>query len=135
VSRDFGSLARANTLGARGAFHGAQSARGPEPARPSARAPPAPAWDEGSKLSLEDAIAFASRGWGPRNRPQAGWDALTPTELKVVELVAEGLSNPQIAERLFISPRTVSTHLSHVFAKVGVSSRAELAVAATKRSV
>lgn len=93
------------------------------------------AWDEGSKLSLEDAIAFASRGWGPRNRPQAGWDALTPTELKVVDLVAAGLSNPQIAGRLFISPRTVSTHLSHVFAKVGVSSRAELAVAMTKRSV
>jgi predicted ATPase/class 3 adenylate cyclase/DNA-binding CsgD family transcriptional regulator len=92
------------------------------------------AWDEGSKLSLEDAIAFASRGWGPRNRPQAGWDALTPTELKVVELVAEGLSNPQIAEKLFVSPRTVSTHLSHVFAKVGVSSRAELAAQATKRT-
>ncbi len=93
------------------------------------------AWSEGSVVPLADAIAFALRGRGPRQRPQAGWDALTPTELKVVALVTEGLSNPQIAERLFISKRTVSTHLSHVFAKVGVASRAELAAEATKRAV
>jgi DNA-binding CsgD family transcriptional regulator len=91
-------------------------------------------WTAGSALSVGEAIAYASRGWGARNRPQAGWDSLTPTELKVVELVAEGLSNPQIAEKLFISPRTVSTHLSHVFAKVGVGSRAELAAQAVKRA-
>jgi DNA-binding CsgD family transcriptional regulator/tetratricopeptide (TPR) repeat protein len=93
------------------------------------------AWAAGEALGIEDAIEFALRGRGPRGRPQAGWDALTPTELKVVALVAEGLSNPQIAERLFISKRTVSTHLSHVFAKVGVASRAELASEATKRAV
>jgi predicted ATPase/DNA-binding CsgD family transcriptional regulator len=92
------------------------------------------AWTAGRELTLEDALDFALRGRGPRQRPQAGWDALTPTELKVVSLVAEGLSNPQIAERLFISKRTVSTHLSHVFAKVGVASRAELATEATKRA-
>jgi predicted ATPase/class 3 adenylate cyclase/DNA-binding CsgD family transcriptional regulator len=95
----------------------------------------AEAWTEGEGLSLEDAIAFALRGRGPRHRPQAGWDAITPTEAKVIDLVAEGLSNPQIAEKLFISRRTVSTHLSHVFAKLGVSSRAELATAATKRGI
>jgi predicted ATPase/class 3 adenylate cyclase/DNA-binding CsgD family transcriptional regulator len=92
------------------------------------------AWAAGEALAIEDAIEFALRGRGPRQRPQAGWDALTPTELKVVALVAEGLSNPQIAERLFISKRTVSTHLSHVFVKVGVASRAELAAEATKRA-
>ncbi len=92
------------------------------------------AWTAGSTQSVDDAIAFASRGWGARKRPQAGWDSLTPTELKVVELVAEGLSNPQVAERLFMSPRTVSTHLTHVFAKIGVSSRAELAAQAVKRT-
>jgi predicted ATPase/class 3 adenylate cyclase/DNA-binding CsgD family transcriptional regulator len=91
------------------------------------------AWSSGRKLTLEEALEFGLRGRGPRQRPQAGWDALTPTELKVVALVAEGLSNPQIAERLFISRRTVSTHLSHVFLKVGVSSRVELATEATKR--
>jgi DNA-binding CsgD family transcriptional regulator/tetratricopeptide (TPR) repeat protein len=95
----------------------------------------AEAWAAGEALSLEEALEYAIRGRGPRQRPQAGWDSLTPTELKVVALVAEGLSNPQIAERLFISRRTVSTHLSHVFAKVGVSSRAELAVEATKRAI
>jgi predicted ATPase/class 3 adenylate cyclase/DNA-binding CsgD family transcriptional regulator len=93
------------------------------------------AWTEGEALSIEDAVAYATRGRGPRQRPATGWDALTPTELKVVALVAEGLSNPQIAERLFISRRTVSTHLTHVFAKLGVSSRAELATEATKRAI
>lgn len=48
--------------------------------------------------------------------------------------VAEGCPTPQIADRLFISRRTVSTHLTHVFAKVGVTSRAELAAEATKRA-
>ena len=67
-------------------------------------------------------------------RPATGWDSLTPTELQVVGLVTEGLSNPQIGERLFISRRTVSTHLSHVFLKLGVKSRTELAAAAASEA-
>lgn len=55
------------------------------------------------------------------------WDSLTPAELKVVALVAEGLTNKQIAGALFISRFTVETHLKHVFAKLGLSSRAALA--------
>jgi DNA-binding NarL/FixJ family response regulator len=51
----------------------------------------------------------------------------------VVRLVQGGLTNPQIAERMFISKNTVMTHLSHVFAKLGVSTRAELASEATRR--
>jgi DNA-binding CsgD family transcriptional regulator len=70
---------------------------------------------------------------GARQRPQTGWDSLTPTERTVVELVAEGLTNPQIGERLYVSPRTVQTHLAHVFAKLGISSRAHLATQATRR--
>jgi DNA-binding CsgD family transcriptional regulator len=62
-----------------------------------------------------------------RSRPATGWDALTPTELKVARLAAEGLTNPEIGRRLFISPRTVETHLSHAYAKLGVSSRVALA--------
>jgi DNA-binding CsgD family transcriptional regulator len=62
-----------------------------------------------------------------------GWDSLTPTEIEVVRLVAEGLSNPQIGSRLFIGAGTVKTHLAHVFAKLGVGSRAELAAAASRR--
>jgi DNA-binding CsgD family transcriptional regulator len=53
----------------------------------------------------------------------------------VVELVAEGLTNPQIGERMFISRRTVQTHLTHIFGKVGISSRSELAAEATRRDL
>ncbi len=59
-------------------------------------------------------------------RPDTGWAALTDTELTVARLVAEGLTNRDTAERLFISPHTVSSHLRHVFAKLGISSRVEL---------
>ncbi len=70
---------------------------------------------------------------GARNRPEYGWDSLTTTELTVAGLVASGLSNPQIGERLFISRRTVQTHLAHVFAKLGISSRAQLAAEVAHR--
>lgn len=73
---------------------------------------------------------------GPRtahSRAQTGWDSLTSTERAVVDLAAEGLTNPQIGERLFVSRRTVQTHLGHVFAKLELSSRTELAVAVTRR--
>jgi DNA-binding NarL/FixJ family response regulator len=56
-------------------------------------------------------------------------------ELDVVRLVTEGLTNPQIGERLFVSRGTVKTHLAHVFAKLGVSTRAELATEATRRGI
>ena len=70
---------------------------------------------------------------GTRDRPRSGWDGLTPTERTVVDLVAEGLSNPQIAEQLFVSHRTVQTHLSHVFAKLDISSRVQLAAEVARR--
>lgn len=71
---------------------------------------------------------------GPRRRPRYGWEGLTETELTVTALVAEGLSNPQIAERLFVSRHTVHTHVSHILAKLGLSSRVELATEALRRS-
>jgi len=64
--------------------------------------------------------------------PGTGWASLTPTELTVARTVAEGLSNPQIAERMFISHRTVATHLTSIFRKLGVSSRAELTAKAAR---
>ena len=71
---------------------------------------------------------------GRRGRPADGWASLTPTELQVVATVAEGLSNPQICARLFMSRGTVKTHLSHIYAKLGVANRAELAAAAIGRT-
>jgi DNA-binding CsgD family transcriptional regulator/tetratricopeptide (TPR) repeat protein len=64
---------------------------------------------------------------GPRGRPKFGWASLTPAEQAVVALVADGLTNPQIGARLYISRRTVQTHLVHVFAKLDIASRAQLA--------
>jgi DNA-binding CsgD family transcriptional regulator len=82
---------------------------------------------EGAGLPLDEAIAYAQRGRGQRKRPTSGWGSLTPTELDVVRLVSEGLTNNDIATRLFVSPRTVQTHLTHVYAKLGLTSRVQLA--------
>ena len=90
-------------------------------------------WSEGAKLSAEEAIAYAARGRGERKRPSAGWASLTPSELEVARLVGEHLSNPEIAKRLFVSRATVKTHLLHIFAKLGIDSRSELAAAAIGR--
>jgi DNA-binding NarL/FixJ family response regulator len=56
-----------------------------------------------------------------------GWAAMTTSELAVARLVAEGLMNREVAERVFVSPHTVNSHLRHVFSKLGTNSRAELA--------
>jgi DNA-binding CsgD family transcriptional regulator len=66
-------------------------------------------------------------------RPASGWAALTDSELEVVRLVAGGLTNRDAAERLFVSPHTVGTHLRHVFTKLDVNSRVELARIALER--
>lgn len=90
-------------------------------------------WAEGASLSTDEAIAYAQRGRGERKRPSTGWASLTPTERDVVRLVSEGLSNKDVAMRLFVSPRTVETHLTHVYTKLGLSSRVQLAQEATRR--
>jgi DNA-binding CsgD family transcriptional regulator len=92
------------------------------------------AWAEGESMELAEACDYSGRGRGERRRPTAGWGSLTPTEQKVVALVTEGLTNPQVGERLFISRHTVDTHLRHIFAKLGVSTRAELAGKAAERA-
>jgi DNA-binding CsgD family transcriptional regulator len=93
------------------------------------------AWAEGAALSTVEAIAYAQRRRVERKRPSSGWDSLTPTELDVVRLVAEGLPNKGIATRLFISPRTVQSHLRHVYNKLGLTSRVQLAQEAARHFV
>ena len=92
-------------------------------------------WTEATALPLDEMIEYVSRARGERKRPSAGWESLTPTELRVVGLAAAGLTNPQIADRMFIARGTVKVHLSHVFAKLAVSTRAELASQATQRGL
>jgi len=92
------------------------------------------AWADGAALSADDAISYALRGRGERKRPASGWASLTPTELDVARLVSEGLANKDIAERLFISPRTVQAHLTHVYTKLGYTSRVQLAQEAVRRN-
>ena len=92
------------------------------------------AWAEGAAMSIEEAIAYAQRGRGERKRPSSGWASLTPAEQDVVRLVAEGLTNKDVAGRLFVSPRTVQSHLAHVFAKLGVTTRTQLAQEASRQA-
>jgi DNA-binding CsgD family transcriptional regulator len=67
------------------------------------------------------------RHWTRADRPASGWDSLTDTERRVADLVAEGLSNRQVANRVFLSAHTVAFHLRHVFWKLGITSRVQLA--------
>ena len=62
----------------------------------------------------------------PERRPPCGWGSLTDTELATAELVAEGATNREIAQQLFMSPHTVDAHLRHIFRKLDISSRIEL---------
>jgi DNA-binding CsgD family transcriptional regulator len=63
----------------------------------------------------------------PRERPDTGWAALTDSELAVARLVAQGLTNREVAEQLFVSPHTVSSHLRSIFTKLDINSRLALA--------
>ena len=92
------------------------------------------AWAEGAALSTTEAIAYAQRGRSERKRPSSGWGSLTPAELDVVRLISEGLGNKDIAARLFVSPRTVQSHLTRVYTKLGLSSRVQLAQEAARRT-
>nr|WP_257720719.1 helix-turn-helix transcriptional regulator [Mycobacterium sp. JS623] len=59
-------------------------------------------------------------------RAKAGWDSLTDSELRVVNLIATGATNRSAAEQLHVTPHTVKAHSQTAFAKLGISSRAEL---------
>jgi DNA-binding CsgD family transcriptional regulator len=89
--------------------------------------------DEGTSLTIEEAIAYVRRGRGERKRASSGWASLTRAELGVVRLVSEGLGKKDVAARLFVSPRTVQAHLTHIYNKLGLTSRVQLAQEAARR--
>jgi DNA-binding CsgD family transcriptional regulator len=92
------------------------------------------AWAEGEALTIGAAVTYASRARGERKRPSFGWGSLTPTELDVARLAAEGLSNAEIGAKLFTSPGTAQVHLSHIYAKLNLANRAQLTAEVTRRS-
>jgi DNA-binding CsgD family transcriptional regulator len=91
-------------------------------------------WDTGRADARLRARGIRRGVHGPRRRPKFGWSALTDTEQTVAALLAEGLSNPDIADRMFISRRTVQFHVSNILAKLGLSSRVELAALVARRA-
>jgi DNA-binding CsgD family transcriptional regulator/tetratricopeptide (TPR) repeat protein len=91
-------------------------------------------WDAARAEARLRAHGLRRGAHGPRQRPKYGWASLTETELKVAALVAEGMSNPDIARRTFTSRRTVQYHVSNILAKLGLSSRVELAALIARRA-
>jgi len=89
----------------------------------------------GAQLGIRRTQAVL-RGLGVRlPRQEYGVDALSPREIEVADLVAEGLSNPAIARRLYLSRPTVASHVTHILTKLGFSSRAQIAAWAAQRRV
>jgi DNA-binding CsgD family transcriptional regulator len=87
----------------------------------------------GRTLPVDDALRLARRSRGERKRPSAGWDSLTPAEHAVIRLAVTGLTTSQIADALTVSTNTVKTHLSHVYTKLDIASRAQLATLHSER--
>ena len=80
------------------------------------------------------ALGVRPRHWSCADRPPFGWDSLTDTERRVVDLVVAGLTNRQIAARLFLSPHTVAFHLRQVYRKLGIRCRVQLTRLAVEHS-
>jgi ATP/maltotriose-dependent transcriptional regulator MalT len=97
------------------------------------------------RAALQAFMALGAVSWAERARmelrasresrvnPPEAWDELTEQEWQIAELAAEGLSNREIAQRLYVSHRTVGSHLYHIFPKLGVSSRSQLSAAIRSR--
>ncbi len=98
------------------------------------------AWEEGHTMTLEQAIEFAlaepDHGQRAKVSPQTAkekFGGLTPRERQVAVLIAQGKSNPEIAEALVVSERTVTTHVSNILSKLGFASRTQIASWATAK--
>jgi DNA-binding CsgD family transcriptional regulator len=79
------------------------------------------------RLVAEAREQLRALGHRPRRAARSGVDSLTPSERRVADLAAQGLSTPQIAHRLFITRKTVESHLGQAYRKLGISTRTDLA--------
>ncbi|MEV5147142.1 helix-turn-helix transcriptional regulator [Streptomyces sp. NPDC052727] len=77
-------------------------------------------WCERARQELRSA------GEGSKSQSRTDWDLLTPQELQIAQLAAEGLSNKEIGQQLYLSPRTIGAHLYRIFPKLGITSRGQL---------
>ncbi|MFE0377597.1 ATP-binding protein [Streptomyces inhibens] len=77
-------------------------------------------WCERARQELRSA------GEGSKRQSRADWDLLTPQELQIAKLAADGLTNREIGQQLYLSPRTVGAHLYRIFPKLGITSRGQL---------
>jgi non-specific serine/threonine protein kinase len=98
------------------------------------------AWEEGKQMTIEQAIEYALKDEpSPTSAPAPVLprdpNALTPREVEVLRLVAAGLSDAQVAAKLIISRRTVSTHLTAIYGKLGVTSRSAATRCALERKL
>ena len=84
-------------------------------------------WSERARRELR------ASGESSRRRDPAARDQLTAQELQIAQLAAQGLSNRQIGQRLYVSHRTIGTHLYRIFPKLGITARGELETALSPR--
>ena len=91
-------------------------------------------WDLARTQALFRRYGIRRGPHSPHRQSRHGWSSLTPTETKIVGLVAKGMSNPQIGSHLFLSRRTVQTHVSHILSKLDLHSRIDIAREASRRS-
>ena len=93
------------------------------------------AWSEGRQMTLEEAIEYALKTEQPTPPKDHHKALLSEREVEILRLVAEGMTDSQVAERLYLSPRTVGQHLRSIYRKLGVPSRAAAARAAVERDL
>ncbi len=92
------------------------------------------AWLDGDDLSAEAVPLVTAIFNRPASAPRSALDALTAAERQVAERVAHGLTSRKIAEELFVSPRTVDAHLTHIYRKLDINTRARLAALVMEQS-
>jgi DNA-binding CsgD family transcriptional regulator len=86
-----------------------------------------PVYEDGAIIAAVVELLAPGEPTAPLERPSFGWDSLTPSEHGLVWLIADGLTNREAAARLSLSHHTIDSHLRHIFRKLGINSRVQLA--------